>query len=1661
MTSIAFFPVVVCEKQLIDLLSRAAWFLSFSPANRIFVPISSPELVKLSWRVAPGMDAAIARQFDALKRKVVFVVAEKEYDLAECMSEADIVLRWEKDSKPPFVSSASLGRWLKGKKIWEVDPDSVRMEGSFYIEAGLHLTANKPALVKENQAKFNRLSHKLGKFKRAYLLATGPSVSGYKLHDFKGALSIVCNSVILDEALMQAVEPKILVFADPIFHFGPSQYAGEFRKKLLESAKRHDFTICMPFKYYPLFVEAMPELASRTIGIPFTKDRAFNFSLDQDFNLKTTANILTFLMVPLAGTFADEIGILGCDGRPLSEDNYFWGHNEKTQINDKMANIRAIHPGFFAIDYNDYYLEHCRLLEEQLLEGQKQGKTFHGLAFSHIPALASRLKRVWRKFAESTDPAPQQAVMLDPDGVDTSGHFIAYNTQLGDSLEKADCSPVVLCNKDIDRNLLAQHPNYLPRLSVRSWTFGATDNADSHRKARTELLSAIDELMVQEAPTLLYMYAGSLNHAAVLAEATRRHAALYVNINLFWLSFKDFLASRAYVDVWREFFQWLDQAGPRFVATVPTNELRDEIAQKFGVVLDVAPHPSTAVPDELLMQYSKRQTGSVGPVKVLFPGSLRSEKGYSVGIDCARALGVDAGLRTFVRHVTTASTPSELQAVPSDLPTNATLVEGKLDNDQFMQLFIDSDIVVLPYSAEAFRKRTSGLLIDALACGLPAVVVEGTWLAGHVARHQCGVVVADASPEAICVGIRQIVANLENFRGNTMRAAADYFRDNSWEALAAFLLKPFAAERRYPRLLAIDLTGIGGISATARVKEAFFRGWPRQSLGCVSFDSDAKCLRSDGLGVEGPTSDEALIDAIRAFDPEVVYYRAVDSELVHDFAVKAINALDKPFVVHLMDDWPSRLRETDPARFERIDGSLRELISHARAALSIGDAMAAEFGRRYGVEFTPFANAIDPAAFPPRRSGGENKEFVISYAGALAEDMVLDSVTNVAFAIESMPSGLNVRLHIHTRPPWFARAKKAFGNIPAVRVLEPVAARDYYALLQNSDAVLIAYNFDQRSRNYIGYSIANKMPECMASGTPILALGSAEVATIAYLDRTGTALVVDQPDQPAITKAIRKLVEVRSETPEFVHEAREVAFQRHNVWDVASRFRALLCDVADRKGKHMIEQTAIVGPYRRSDHAHWDETQAVAQLFASHLKGSTMIDVGAHHGSALMPFLNKAWDVLAFEPDEKNRGQLLERLGKHKYKDRVSLDIRAVSDHSQKGLTFYRSEVSTGISGLSAFHESHHEAQRVDTVTLSEFLAGKQLAQVDFLKIDTEGHDLFVLKGFPWERFRPAVIECEFEDSKTVPLDYTFHDLAGYLVEKGYTVYVSEWHPVIRYGIRHDWNRLMRYPCRLSDDKSWGNILAFREPIDAGELINAVDKVMKVGINQAAGSKAAALLPPAVPTSLASVASDTGMTYRSLPSPHFSVVSQDVWRYVPLNDGSHKIWMAAFDLTGWTQECTFAGGIRLKSDKAMDVTVSLGRHGASDYEGVSTRIRLSPGVAQTVQLRKVFAKKHSALKIQIEVMQLDNASEAELILDSIYLLEGLSSLRHRIADNQLTLPIANRSFRQGDHAMALGLYLLLHQKRPLKIYVDNALMSARRLRMHSVRTLDDLLEHCR
>ncbi len=465
--------------------------------------------------------------------------------------------------------------------------------------------------------------------------------------------------------------------------------------------------------------------------------------------------------------------------------------------------------------------------------------------------------------------------------------------------------------------------------------------------------------------------------------------------------------------------------------------------------------------------------------------------------------------------------------------------------------------------------------------------------------------------------------------------------------------------------------------------------------------------------------------------------------------------------------------------------------------------------------------------------------------------------------------------------------------------------------------------------------------------------------------------------------------------------------------------------------------TALLGPHPREHQAHFDETNALSVFLQRVTQKGVMLDVGAHEGFALEPFLSAGWKIWAFEPDVTNRSKLEKRLNAHRNKANVTLDTRCVTKESTSNLAFYRSEESTGISGLSAFRDSHRVAQRVDSVSLSDYFKGQEMPEVDFLKIDTEGHDLFVLQGFPWDRNKPRVIECEFEDLKTKPLGYTTKDMADFLVGKGYTVYVSEWHPILRYGQRHDWRCLQKFPCELACEEAWGNLLAFSEAPDEGQLTDAIKSVMK-----AHGS--------AVPT-----------RRTPLSSPDFEhgrqFVKNGPREWLLRHDPRAQQQLIIANFSGHkTSNRSFVGLTTLESDQRVTVNISIGRIGSKPYEGSGKNVVLAPNQPQTLIVRHKFKEEHSGVKVQIDLKHC-GAPQTTISMKHCVLLPAADGGVDSSPQGSSLAREANQFFREQHYAESTSLYAAAARTLGLKTFAFNARLSLRRLGISDKVTIEECL----
>ena len=607
----------------------------------------------------------------------------------------------------------------------------------------------------------------------------------------------------------------------------------------------------------------------------------------------------------------------------------------------------------------------------------------------------------------------------------------------------------------------------------------------------------------------------------------------------------------------------------------------------------------------------------------------------------------------------------------------------------------------------------------------------------------------------------------------------------------------------FPRVLILDMTCLGSSSATGQIKKTLFTGWPEGRLAQVYAAGHGQFgLYRGGRGQAELDDASDAAEALawcQSFDPDVIYFWPRDRPAYfHEFAMRAIDSLGVPLVTHLVDDWPARMGPAHRLGGGSGSASLPQVLQRSAVCLSICEAMSRAFTDRYGVQFRAIANGVDPEDWEAldrdrtiRRHSAE--PLLIRYVGALADDMGFASVADVARAVDALHEELGVRFEIYTAVPWKLKAEAAFRKLRGVSVREAGFSEEgYRRLLVGCHLLLIAYNFDADSIAYVRYSMANKMPECLASGVPVMAYGPMAIATVAYLAEHRVAEAVTTRDPALLETALRRFTGDPDYGRTLGARGRAFAFERHPAKAVRERLHASLSEAASQHGfapgvkPKSSDDAGLCGCRSRRARLTVNEGAFVAEVL-SQTEGGIVMAVGARAHDTLAPFLTGGFTVHALAPDPTTG---------------VGAGPRA------------RPEPGPG------------SADHIAITTVRELIAERRLSRLDLLMVD--GPHLGILQDVAWAERRPRFVMCAFDEQSGYPL----HDLTRLLVAQGYRVWVSEWHPPTRFGPKfmkagRRWRRLVSYPCHLGSPRAFGYCIATRETADAEAFAQAARRAIE------------------------------------------------------------------------------------------------------------------------------------------------------------------------------------------------------------------------------------------
>ena len=174
-----------------------------------------------------------------------------------------------------------------------------------------------------------------------------------------------------------------------------------------------------------------------------------------------------------------------------------------------------------------------------------------------------------------------------------------------------------------------------------------------------------------------------------------------------------------------------------------------------------------------------------------------------------------------------------------------------------------------------------------------------------------------------------------------------------------------------------------------------------------------------------------------------------------------------------------------------------------------------------------------------------------------------------------------------------------------------------------------------------------------------------------------------------------------------------------------------------RSSEERLVRTKINGkPYSISsdddylDHVEGEFEPEMVSLFKSLVQPTdTVLDIGANIGCTSLLFGDLARKVYSFEPSPTTHRWLIENVQRAKLNNVEPLNLGLGKDAGTFELTFAPNNRSGGfVSNLTNASEGH-QVEQITIAKGDDFIRERQIAKVDFIKIDVEGFEQSVIEG--------------------------------------------------------------------------------------------------------------------------------------------------------------------------------------------------------------------------------------------------------------------------------------------------------------------------------------------
>ncbi len=278
--------------------------------------------------------------------------------------------------------------------------------------------------------------------------------------------------------------------------------------------------------------------------------------------------------------------------------------------------------------------------------------------------------------------------------------------------------------------------------------------------------NGIDKLLrIKEAYALGNSIANYFREHPSLDRPTIIFLERFIHLQLFALTIALYLIPKNNLQVWLLYRRDVHQDKTRFIhkflhqiihKLLPQNQLRfltdseflaNSLSNYFQEKITVMPIPHTEIhcPEKVI--------NPDNPIYCWWPGSPRLEKGW----DTLKAM-TQAKIPSGNKICLIAAESANFTETEGGIKIKP--VKNNLTRDEYTAWLCLSDIILLPYDADAYKERTSGIFTECIIAGKIPLVTPNTWMAEELKNYQLEALIINwQDPQIVCNTILDVAAN--------------------------------------------------------------------------------------------------------------------------------------------------------------------------------------------------------------------------------------------------------------------------------------------------------------------------------------------------------------------------------------------------------------------------------------------------------------------------------------------------------------------------------------------------------------------------------------------------------------------------------------------------------------------------------------------------------------------------------------------------------------------------------------------------------------------------------------------------------------------------------------------------------------------------------------